>query len=64
VSGVAPPGLPEIVDEATDTPAWVPWLGFALVIATVIFAFLGGKDEPAPAPATAPAAEAPAGAHE
>lgn len=34
VSG--PPGLPEIRDEAADTPMWIPALGLALfVLATV-----------------------------
>jgi hypothetical protein len=26
-----PPGLPEIVDEATDTPAWIPVTGLVLL---------------------------------
>lgn len=29
----APPGLPEIRDEAGDTPKWVPLLGLGLLIA-------------------------------
>ena len=30
-----PPELPEITDEAGDTPKWVPWLGVALFIVGV-----------------------------
>ncbi len=26
-----PPRLPEIKDEAADSPRWLPWIGFALV---------------------------------
>ncbi|MFW5924581.1 MAG: hypothetical protein ACOCV4_00330 [Myxococcota bacterium] len=29
----APPGLPEIRDEAGDTPSWVPLLGVGLLVA-------------------------------
>ncbi|MFW6052102.1 MAG: hypothetical protein ACODAU_13070, partial [Myxococcota bacterium] len=31
--GPAPPGLPEIRDEAGDTPRWVPMLGLGLLVA-------------------------------
>lgn len=34
-----PPGLPEIQDEAGDTPRWVPWLGLALFAVLVAVAF-------------------------
>lgn len=26
-----PPHLPEVVDEAGETPRWVPWLGLGLL---------------------------------
>ena len=32
-----PPGLPEIVDEAADTPAWIPIVGLLLL---ALFALL------------------------
>ena len=55
-----PPGLPEVIDEAADTPSWVPWLGFAFVLAAAVYAVLGGsaQHEEAPPAAAAPAAPA------
>jgi hypothetical protein len=32
----APPGLPEIRDEAADTPRWVPLVGLGLLAASVL----------------------------
>ena len=32
-----PPELPEITDEAGDTPAWVPVLGLLLFVAMVAY---------------------------
>jgi len=32
-----PPELPEITDEAGDTPRWVPLLGLALFALTAIY---------------------------
>jgi hypothetical protein len=48
-----PPGLPVIVDEAGDTPSWVPLVGLALAVAVALliagrqaFGF-GAHEEPA-----------------
>jgi hypothetical protein len=30
------PGLPEIRDEAADTPSWVPLLGLSLLVVSVL----------------------------
>jgi hypothetical protein len=52
-----PPGLPEVKDEAGDTPSWVPKLGVVVVLGLIgllVYAF---------APLQAPASDAPA-AHE
>jgi len=41
------PGLPEIVDEARDTPGWVPALGiglFALILITIAIQLAGAGD--------------------
>jgi hypothetical protein len=32
-----PPRLPDIVDEAADSPTWLPWIGFGVI---VVLAFL------------------------
>jgi hypothetical protein len=48
------PGLPEVHDEAGDTPSWVPKLGFVVVIG--LLALLAY----ALAPLQAPASDAPA----
>lgn len=53
-----PPGLPEVKDEAGDTPSWVPKLGIFVVLGLVgllVYAF---------APLRAPANDAPAAAAE
>lgn len=62
----AAPGLPEIRDEAADTPMWIPALGLALfVLATVwlvISAALSDIDDEtaeAPVEVAAPAADSP-----
>lgn len=39
---VQPPALPDIVDEAADTPTWLPWLGFALLVLAALYAAIGG----------------------
>jgi hypothetical protein len=36
-----PPTLPEVTDEAQDSPMWLPALGAALFIAFVAWMFLG-----------------------
>jgi hypothetical protein len=58
------PTLPTVVDEAADTPNWVPALGFGLfaLIAMVIAASTAWSDShpPPPAAAAAVAADAPA----
>jgi hypothetical protein len=55
-----PPGLPTVVDEAADTPPWVPKLGLALLAAVVLYVVAMRVIEPAsdptpddPAPAAA-----------
>jgi hypothetical protein len=57
----SPPTLPIIVDEAADTPSWVPALGFALfaLLAMVIAVRIAWNDSqkpPVPVPAVEPAA--------
>lgn len=68
-----PPGLPDVVDEAADTPSWMPWLGFGLVLGAFLLSMLGGgaDREPATAPADTahhtagdPPSAPPTGAHE
>lgn len=53
-------GLPEIHDEAGDTPLWVPALGLGLLLlATLYFVFSAAfADDESEAPAEPPAAEA------
>lgn len=45
------PGLPEIRDEAADTPLWVPVLGLSLLVLLalvfVVRAEMGAGEEPA-----------------
>ena len=55
------PGLPEIVDEAPDTPAWVPALGLGLFAAVAIavairLAWVDANPPPAPGAEQAAAA--------
>ena len=59
-----PPGLPEITDEAADTPMWVPVVGVGLLVAFVLlFTYKAVTSEPtgsaaedgAPQAAAAPA---------
>jgi hypothetical protein len=61
-----PPELPEIVDEAGDSPSWLPWLGVGLFVLAGLGIFLcHGEGHSAaaddavqePAAADAPAAE-------
>ncbi len=56
-----PPGLPQnIVDEAADTPMWVPIMGLVILgVVALLFSYRMMTAEPAEAPATeeAPAAE-------
>lgn len=60
------PGLPKIVDEAADTPTWVPALGlglFALITIVVAIRLAWVEANPvAEAPSTAQAAANDAGA--
>ncbi len=48
-----PPQLPEVTDEAGDSPKWLPMLGAAVLAALVAWAVLshtgaeGSADEPA-----------------
>ena len=57
--GHTPPQLPEVTDEAGNTPRWVPLLGALLFAGSVILIaiFHGGSSEDA---GEVPAAEAPA----
>lgn len=38
-----PPGLPNVVDEAGDTPSWVPKLGLALLGAALLYAIVASE---------------------
>lgn len=41
-----PPGLPEVHDEAPNTPMWVPAVGLALIVALALtFVFRGASSE-------------------
>lgn len=54
-----PPQLPEVTDEAANTPRWVPLLGvglFALAVLAIVVAHSGGDTDAAAE--DAPAAEA------
>ena len=62
-------GLPEIHDEAGDTPMWVPVLGLALLLLATLYvvfaaAFADEADAEAVEAAAAAALEAPAAAEE
>ncbi len=59
-----PPGLPEITDEAGDSPKWLPLLGLGLfaLVAVLVVARSQAKDGPEPAAAEAAVADAPAAA--
>lgn len=60
---LAPPGLPEIQDEAADTPRWVPLLGLGILVALIaVFAFFLFKSPPAGGTDANGAQAAPAGA--
>lgn len=39
-----PPGLPEVHDEAADTPMWVPAVGLALLVALALTFVFRGDD--------------------
>lgn len=58
-------GLPEIHDEAGDTPMWVPALGLGLLVLATLYLLISsafGDDEadaPPPAPAAVEAAAEP-----
>jgi hypothetical protein len=47
-----PPSIPTVIDEAGDTPGWVPALGFGLfaAVALVIAIRLANPSAPSPAP--------------
>jgi hypothetical protein len=51
-----PPGLPEIQDEAADTPMWVPILGLSLFVLVALWLVVSSALEDAEA-AEAPAVE-------
>ena len=53
-----PPGIPEVKDEAGDSPAWLAKLGVVLGLAfAALVAFMVMQAQKAPAPADAPAAD-------
>ena len=54
-----PPQLPDITDEAGDTPGWVPLLGVALFVLLVAYGFWAHSDRETPSP-LAPSDAAPA----
>lgn len=56
-----PPGLPEVIDEAGDTPKWVPITGLGLLALIAILFVIRAQ---LPADETAPAAKVEAGADE
>ena len=66
------PGLPEIQDEAADTPTWIPLTGLAVLLMMTLYVALhaasASSEDTAPAPEAEVAAEAeapaePAAAH-
>jgi hypothetical protein len=55
------PTVPTLVDEAADTPNWVPALGFGLfALVAMVLAINAAWSDSHPQPAAAPAADAPA----
>lgn len=56
------PGLPEIHDEAADTPMWLPMLGLAIFAIVALFLITRAAIEDASAELDATAEEAPADA--
>lgn len=53
-----PPQLPEVTDEAGDSPRWLPWLGVALFVLMVAYVWWSHRQhEAVEAGDTAPAAE-------
>jgi hypothetical protein len=54
------PGLPEIHDEAADTPMWLPMLGLAIFAIVALFLITRAAIEDASAELDATAEEAPA----
>jgi len=44
------PGLPEIQDEAADTPMWVPALGLGLFVLAALYLVVSSAFEDATAP--------------
>ncbi len=57
-----PPSLPDIHDEAADTPMWVPALGLALLVLMTLYLVVSAAldDSPDASAVEAPAVEAPA----
>jgi hypothetical protein len=56
------PGLPEIHDEAADTPMWLPMLGLAIFAIVALFLITRAAVEDASAELEATGVEAPADA--
>jgi hypothetical protein len=54
-----PPQLPEVTDEAGNSPGWLPWLGIGLFVLAVIGITVSHRSSEAEeAPSDDPAAEA------
>lgn len=49
-----PPALPEVYDEAGDSPRWVPVLGAGLFIVLAVALFARVMTQPSPQPTAAP----------
>ena len=59
-----PPGLPNVIDEAGETPGWVPMVGLAVLILVGLYIAMGQAHAPATGAAEEPAAEAEVAADE
>jgi hypothetical protein len=56
------PGLPEITDEAGDSPLWLPAVGVALLVLMALMWIQPGEDGAAPAAASTEETAEPAAA--
>ena len=52
-----PPQLPEVTDEAGDSPRWLPWLGIALFVLMVAYVWWSHRQSDAIEAGSAAAAE-------
>ena len=53
-----PPRLPTVVDEAGETPGWVPMLGIAVLVVVGLYIAMGQAHAPAEGAAAEPEAAA------